>query len=530
MSMQSGGSGLPLYLQLPGINSQSRSRRRVLGSQHRGSNSKSVESANHEMPSPEEIDVLQKSTVGQLYDVIRDPPHEDYDQAPRVLVNVEGVKALPGSSLDVMTRNPKVVLLHVYNLNEQLVGANQALSGMSVGGAFHVGVEVFGSEWAYGVYGLCCDLPRSETAHVYKCSIYMGPTPLDQLQFARVVHELCHQWKGAEYDIVGHNCCSFASTFCQKLCVGVLPAWVDRFPRILHGGRKLGAQTITAGAQGAVAIGRGLSEAAEQIPEMAEKALPHIEQAAVTAGSISLQIASGVVQVSAPVAQAVAQVAAIHVQQGAQLLTARARASWHSITGSIFAAEQSPTHSLHSMDSLSPSPKSTTSVSPCHRFTGSRCGLPPENMSPIHSLNGARFGIPADSTGPVGHISSPACLPISSQQTRVGVERMRPLKQSVEAEILSCFDPSILAPKAPISRENGNVAPGIQNVEVEVVRTSGSLPMPAPPRSGYHQVVPTQVMSWNPTLVPAMQVPVGHNTGVPHAAPPAAPGHPGHFV
>lgn len=300
--MQSGGSGLPLYLQLPGINSQSRSRHRVLGSLHRGSNSKSLESANPEMPSPDEIDVLQKSTVGQLYDVIRDPPHEDYYQAPRVLVNVEGVMALLGEPLDVMTRNPKVALLHVYHLNEQLVGANQALSGMSVGGAFHVGVEVFGSEWAYGVYGLCCDLPRSETAHVYKCSIYLGPTPLDQLQVARVVHELCQQWKGAEYAIVGHNCCSFASAFCEKLCVGVLPAWVDRFSRILHGGHKFGSQII----------------------EMAEKARPHIEQAAVTAGSISLQAA---------------QVAAIHVQQGAQLLSARAHASWNSVTGSYFAAE-----------------------------------------------------------------------------------------------------------------------------------------------------------------------------------------------
>ena len=36
--------------------------------------------------------------------------------------------------------------------------------------------QVYGAEWSYGVYGVACDPPRSETAHVYECSVFVGAT------------------------------------------------------------------------------------------------------------------------------------------------------------------------------------------------------------------------------------------------------------------------------------------------------------------------------------------------------------------
>ena len=36
--------------------------------------------------------------------------------------------------------------------------------------------QVYGAEWSYGVYGVACDPPRAETAHVYECSVFVGST------------------------------------------------------------------------------------------------------------------------------------------------------------------------------------------------------------------------------------------------------------------------------------------------------------------------------------------------------------------
>ncbi|CAE7820463.1 unnamed protein product, partial [Symbiodinium sp. CCMP2456] len=61
---------------------------------------------------------------------------------------------------EVPSRSPRqlpraAVLVHVYNLTEAFVKANSWLSVATRGsvGAFHVGVEVFGGEWSYGLYG-----------------------------------------------------------------------------------------------------------------------------------------------------------------------------------------------------------------------------------------------------------------------------------------------------------------------------------------------------------------------------------------
>jgi len=131
------------------------------------------------------------------------------------------------------------VLLHVYDL-EEWEGTNDAIvcpiNEMTIGGAFHAGVEVYGHEWSYGKRGVISQLPRTAEDHIYRCSIPLGVTKHSPREVAHLLTQLCREWRGGDYDLFSHNCCSFAAEFCRQLGVGdVFPAWIDRFARLLGG-------------------------------------------------------------------------------------------------------------------------------------------------------------------------------------------------------------------------------------------------------------------------------------------------------
>jgi len=138
---------------------------------------------------------------------------------------------------------PGAVILHVYDLNEGFRKANELLTfsweAVAVGGAFHVGVEVFGVEWFYGCVGVTSTLPRCASGHVYNSSVLLGVTPLDKLAFAAVLNNMCHEWRGADYQLISHNCVSFASELCGRLGTKPLPSWVSRVPHLLDTGRRV---------------------------------------------------------------------------------------------------------------------------------------------------------------------------------------------------------------------------------------------------------------------------------------------------
>lgn len=185
-----------------------------------------------------ELDVLA-NRENLISDRLEQPaqPRADQVQADQVL-------------LDILRREvvdpdlgPGAVVLHVYSLSDSLVFANRILAFAgpgAVGGGFHVGVEAFGSEWSYGRCGVQADPPRTQKCHVYQCSVHLGHTPLNVAQFARILHDVAQRWRGNDYDIIGHNCCVFARELIAALRVGDMPAWVDRFARIIDGGRDAG--------------------------------------------------------------------------------------------------------------------------------------------------------------------------------------------------------------------------------------------------------------------------------------------------
>ncbi|CAE8621235.1 unnamed protein product [Polarella glacialis] len=187
-------------------------------------------------------DVLAMMTEDELQEVVLAPyqPEPGDSQADLKLLDVRRLEIPSCRPLESNS-----VLLHIYNLNGAFVAPNKLLSFSSssaaVGGAFHVGVEVEGSEWSYGAFGISCNLPRAENGHVYQCSVLMGCISQAPSDVAALLFRMCKSWRGRHYDLVGRNCCSFARKLLEALGVGPMPPWVDRLPRSLHAGRQAGA-------------------------------------------------------------------------------------------------------------------------------------------------------------------------------------------------------------------------------------------------------------------------------------------------
>jgi hypothetical protein len=114
-----------------------------------------------------------------------------------------------------------------------------------LGGAYHVGVEVYGKEWAFGAGGIYWTQPKHEVmGHSFRESIVMPPggreVPSDDgssLLTPKEIDLLCGpnglslMWVGTSYDLIYRNCCHFADVFCTKLGVGTIPKWINRVAR-----------------------------------------------------------------------------------------------------------------------------------------------------------------------------------------------------------------------------------------------------------------------------------------------------------
>jgi hypothetical protein len=125
------------------------------------------------------------------------------------------------------------VLLNLYDLNSNMLKANNIFTDvLAIGGAYHAGVEVYGKEYMYGEDGLVWDTPRFSLDNIYKESVVMGQTLLDQQAVDTLVLSMQPHWLGKDYHIVSNNCCAFARKLCRKLKLGDIPAWVDRLAHL----------------------------------------------------------------------------------------------------------------------------------------------------------------------------------------------------------------------------------------------------------------------------------------------------------
>lgn len=126
-------------------------------------------------------------------------------------------------------------------------------------GAYHVGVEINGAEYAYGATnavgksGVFACTPRSSPGYQYRTTIDFGERPLvrsswvtlskqiegrdkpstvytqveEYVEGKQVIKEMQREYMGTDYDILRKNCCSFARDACLRLGIqpDEVPSW-----------------------------------------------------------------------------------------------------------------------------------------------------------------------------------------------------------------------------------------------------------------------------------------------------------------
>uniref|UniRef100_A0A7S4UJA6 PPPDE domain-containing protein n=1 Tax=Alexandrium monilatum TaxID=311494 RepID=A0A7S4UJA6_9DINO len=170
------------------------------------------------------------------------------------------------------TKRSAPVTLHVYDLGPAVAGVNAILGAVGTG-AFHAGVEVYGTEWSFGCCcdgpygsGIFCVPPKGCDAHVYREAVNMGETSMSKREVDDLIDRLAREWHGSSYDLLRHNCCHFSDEFCKRLGVDPVPGWVLSLAGV--GAMLRSAVRLGAGAVGgaAAAVYGGAAYAVENIP------------------------------------------------------------------------------------------------------------------------------------------------------------------------------------------------------------------------------------------------------------------------
>eukprot|EP00929_Paragymnodinium_shiwhaense_P086649 TRINITY_DN47122_c0_g1_i1.p1 TRINITY_DN47122_c0_g1~~TRINITY_DN47122_c0_g1_i1.p1 ORF type:complete len:490 (-),score=104.84 TRINITY_DN47122_c0_g1_i1:210-1679(-) len=167
------------------------------------------------------------------------------------------------------------VALSVY----QLPGSsslNTLTEAAGFGGAYHVGVEVYWLEWAYGYSHVGtgvvpCHIGTSSLGH-FKERVPLGRTQLSPEEVLRLLAELRRTWRGADYDLLQRNCAHFAVELVLQLGVTEAPRWVYKLSQV-------GDQIVRAlGVKGARAAADAATPAVREPPPMAALSEEDLEE------------------------------------------------------------------------------------------------------------------------------------------------------------------------------------------------------------------------------------------------------------
>nr|XP_036213653.1 deubiquitinase DESI2-like [Bactrocera oleae] len=108
-------------------------------------------------------------------------------------------------------------------------------------GVFHSGVELYGTEFAYGGHqfpftGIFEMLPRDYADlgpnFQFRQTIQLGCTQFTNEQVYQIVEELGQKFTGNSYHLIHNNCNHFCDYMSQFLCGKGIPNWVNRLATI----------------------------------------------------------------------------------------------------------------------------------------------------------------------------------------------------------------------------------------------------------------------------------------------------------
>ncbi|XP_036331731.1 deubiquitinase DESI2-like [Rhagoletis pomonella] len=128
------------------------------------------------------------------------------------------------------------VKLNVYDILK--INEYSAYIGL---GAFHSGVELYGTEFAYGGHqfpftGIFEMLPRDHadlgTNFQFRQTVNLGCTQFTCQQVYEIVEELGQKFTGSSYHLINNNCNHFCDYLARFLCGKAIPGWVNRLATI----------------------------------------------------------------------------------------------------------------------------------------------------------------------------------------------------------------------------------------------------------------------------------------------------------
>ncbi|RNF26070.1 putative desumoylating isopeptidase 2 [Trypanosoma conorhini] len=137
------------------------------------------------------------------------------------------------------------VVLNVYNLQKRAGGGKRTLNECFGLGLYHTGVEVFGTEWAFGgkadspphFCGIFPCLPkRALPQYMLKESVVLGHLPLGTRpsRVYAVLKKMGPEWGACTYHLLQRNCNHFSSAFRDALAKEFPEIRLKKFPSYIN--------------------------------------------------------------------------------------------------------------------------------------------------------------------------------------------------------------------------------------------------------------------------------------------------------
>mmetsp|Transcript_17067 Transcript_17067/g.49478 ORF Transcript_17067/g.49478 Transcript_17067/m.49478 type:complete len:292 (-) Transcript_17067:73-948(-) len=134
-------------------------------------------------------------------------------------------------------RDRSDVQLHIYHCDAVTGFLNNTVLLRAEIPIYHVGVELFGREWAFQYYenawhddsisGVHSCAPKRAPGYEYVRSVNLGPTPLSEPEALLLIAALRREWPASSYHITRRNCVTFAQTLAATLQVTTpFPPWL----------------------------------------------------------------------------------------------------------------------------------------------------------------------------------------------------------------------------------------------------------------------------------------------------------------
>jgi hypothetical protein len=98
-------------------------------------------------------------------------------------------------------------------------------------------VTVHGSEYSFGAHdhpssGVFEVEPKQCPGFIYRCSVFIGRTSLNPLEFREFIQRMASEYHGGTYHLISKNCNHFTDDLCIRLSGKSIPSWVNRLARL----------------------------------------------------------------------------------------------------------------------------------------------------------------------------------------------------------------------------------------------------------------------------------------------------------